>query len=422
MGDRMTVLKMVEACGCDAIAVQQKLENVDIALAKVLRLVKPVDGIENRPLSQALNRVLAQPVLAAADMPRFDNSGMDGYAFRHCDPDGEMGLPVVGVCAAGSAPACLTPGTAMRIYTGAPVPLGADTVVMQEHVESAKGRIEIRQTPPLGSNIRLRGADLRKGEMILPAGSILDARGIAACAGAGAGEVAVYRKPRVALVQTGDELTPAGSDMHGSKIWDINTPMLEALAREAGAEMTKCTFVEDTPQALAHAIAECRDTADIIISSGGVSVGDRDYVKSVLENAGAEIVVSGVAMKPGKPVTITTLGHSLVLSLPGNPVSAFVTWQIFGRAILKVARGSTFTGHEVQRVRCGMKLHHKPGRREYRPATLVKSENRGEVYLTAGEATHSNQIVPLLAADGFVVIPDDQAVIAEGDMVDFLPL
>ncbi|HSF92330.1 MAG TPA: molybdopterin molybdenumtransferase MoeA, partial [Paracoccaceae bacterium] len=120
----MTVLKMVEACGCDAIAVQQKLENVDIALAKVLRLVKPVDGIETRPISQALNRVLAQPVLAAADMPRFDNSGMDGYAFRHCDLDDEMGLPVVGVCAAGSAPACLTPGTAMRIYTGAPVPLG----------------------------------------------------------------------------------------------------------------------------------------------------------------------------------------------------------------------------------------------------------------------------------------------------------
>lgn len=412
------------ACGCDDPALVAPLMSVSDALQAGLDLAVVRTETEELPLVQARGRVLARPVQAQADMPGFDNSGMDGYAIctRDLSGDGAVDLPVVGVSAAGTAPAQLVPGSMMRIYTGAPVPEGADAVVMQELTEPTKdGKLALLTRPNRGENIRRRGEDQKRGSRVLDAGCLLDAKAIAVCAGAGVGRVQVYRRLRVALVLTGDELVPAGDPLRDGAIWDVNTPMLHSLIDCGWAEITGVHRVVDDRAALIAALDTLADKVDIIVTSGGVSVGDRDHVKPSLAQLGADIRVSGVAIKPGKPITLSGLRDCVVVSLPGNPVSALVTWLVFGAPIAARMTGLTQTTQRRRHVRATGPVQHKTGRCEYRPAQISGYGSDGLEVITTGAHTHSAQLLPLATADGLVLIPGETDRLEMGDLMEFLP-
>lgn len=417
----MTVFEKLQAAACDCDQAGHALMSVRDAVEAALSLATPVGETEVLPLAAARGRVLAVPVTAGADMPRFDNSGMDGYALRHDDLDRGGWLAVAGTCAAGDAVKDLAPGAAMRIYTGAPLPRGADTVVMQEKIERKGDEIRLIAPCDRGGNVRRQGGDRRAGDDLLPCGATLDAKALAICAGAGAGQVTVYRRPRIALLLTGDEITPAGAPLNGGAIWDVNGPMLDALCHEAGAEIVETRHVADRRADMAAALSGLAGRVDMIVTSGGVSVGDRDHVAGALHDIGAEIAVAGVAIKPGKPVTVARAADCVVLGLPGNPVSAFVTWHVLGRAL--AARLSGKTGAEGARwhVRAATALSHKPGRCEYRPARITGYDGDGHQVIACADHMHSADLGPLADADGLVLIPGDVEHLQQGDLLEFLP-
>jgi len=420
-------------CGCDDTALVAPLMTVSDALETGLAMVAKVEATETVPLHLARGRILARPVQAQADMPGFDNSGMDGYALCTKDliPGRALVLPVQAVSAAGDAVVPLVSGTAMRIYTGAPVPQGADAVVMQEQTDREGDRITLTRRPEPGENIRRQGEDMRRTDRVLDAGRLLDPKAIAACAGAGVGQVDVWRKLKVALVLTGDELTKAGEPLQGGAIWDVNTPMLCSLIECGWAGVTEIRQVADDRAAMIAALDELAGRVDMIVTSGGVSVGDRDHVKPALAALGAKIGVSGVAIKPGKPITLSALGDTMVVSLPGNPVSAFVTWVVFGAPIAArmagltgaglTGAGLTGAGHTRRHVRADQALRHKPGRCEYRPARISGYGSDGLEVVTTGTRTHSAQLGPLAEADGLVLIPAGVDCLNQDDLMEFLP-
>jgi len=413
-------------CGCDDAALVAPLMTVPNALEVGLGMAGQVAETEPVPLHLARGRVLARPVRAQADMPAFDNSGMDGYALCTQDlvPGEASGLPVQAVSAAGDGVAELAPGTAMRIFTGAPVPKGADAVVMQEHTKREGDTISLTRIPEPGENIRRQGEDMRRADRVLDAARLLDPKAIAACAGAGVGQVDVWRRLRVALVLTGDELTKAGEALQGGAIWDVNTPMLCSLIECGWAVVSEIRQVADDRTAMIAALDELAGRVDMIVTSGGVSVGDRDHVKPALKALGAKIGVSGVAIKPGKPITLSVLGGTMVVSLPGNPVSAFVTWVVFGAPIaarMAGLTGQTGTGQPRRHVRADQALHHKPGRCEYRPARIAGYGSDGLEVVSTGTGTHSAQLGPLAEADGLVLIPVGVDCLNQGDLMEFLP-
>lgn len=419
----MTVFERIEsaACGCDGGHAAKALMSVGDAVAVAISQVARIADTEEVPLDAASGRVLAAPVLAGADMPRFDNAAMDGYALRLADLPASGTLPVRGTAAAGDAPAALPPGVMMRIYTGAPIPEGADTVVMQEIVKRQGGRATVTGAVHAGDNIRTAGADQRRRDAVLAAGTRLEAKHIAICAGAGAGRVTVRRRVRAALLMTGDEIAPAGQPLTGGAIWDTNTPMLTALCQEAGVEIIAVRQAPDRRAELAAALAELAGEVDLIVTSGGISVGDRDQMKPALGDLGARIVVSGVAIKPGKPVTVSRLGKTMILSLPGNPVSAYVTWHVLGRVLVDRLTGAQ--AHPLRRhVRAAAALKHKPGRCEYRPATITGYDGQGIETVACAPHVNSANLGPLSAADGLILIPADTEAVAAGDMLEFLPL
>jgi molybdopterin molybdotransferase len=225
----------------------------------------------------------------------------------------------------------------------------------------------------------------------------------------------------VALVLTGDELTPAGEVLAGGAIWDVNTPMLYGLIDCGWTLVTGRHQVIDERTALISKLDELAGQVDIIVTSGGVSVGDRDHVKPALDALGARVAVSGVAIKPGKPVTISAIRDTLVISLPGNPVSAYVTWQVFGVPLAARMAGLTGVRNPRRHVRADQALHHKPGRCEYRPARITGYGSDGLEVVTTGTRTHSAQLGPLAEADGLVLIPAEVDCLEMGDLLEFLP-
>ncbi len=419
----MTIFERIEstACGCDSAPGLLALMPVCDAVAAALALTAPVAETETVPLHAALGRYLAAPVRARADIPRFDNAAMDGYALCCADlGDGEI-LPVRGESAAGDAPVALPRGEAMRIFTGAPIPQGADTVVPQEQATRIGDRVRFAAPPRAGAAIRRVGEIRRQGEGMLAAGVRLAPQNLAICASAGAGQVTVRRKLRAALVVTGDELSPAGEELTGGAIWDANAPMLTALCDEAGLSLVSVVRCPDRLDDLSAALGALAGTVDLILTSGGVSVGDRDHVKPALRALGAEVAVSGVAIKPGKPVTVSRLDGSVILSLPGNPVAAFVIWHVLGRPLVARLAGAE-AGPVRRHVRASTALRHKPGRCEYRPARIVGYDGEGMERIACADHVNSADLAALAQADGLILIPGDCDEIEAGDLLEFLPL
>ena len=419
----MTVLTRLDspACGCDSRDVLAGLLSIDQAQARIEAEAAPVADTETLPLARAAGRVLAAPVRAATASPRFDNAAMDGYAIctAALTGQGHWRLPVLGRMAAGQGPAeASAEGGAVRIFTGAPIPPGADAVVMQEHVHRTGDHILLRARPAPGSHIRRAGEEMQAGETVLPAGRRLGSRDIAAAAAAGCTTLRLRRRVRVGLVVTGDEVAP---DAPGSgRIADVNGPMLAAEMARADVDFAGIFHAGDDLEALRDALARLAGWADLVVTTGGVSVGDADLIKPALAALGGQSLFEGVALKPGKPVSFGRLRSGLWLGLPGNPVSAFVTWRLFGTRLLARLSGDSAAPRR-RHVVAGATLDHRPGRCETRPARIVGFDGSGREVIDCAATTHSARATTLADADGLILIPADAETIPQGGLLEFLP-
>lgn len=412
------------ACGCDGGDLAPSLISIDAALARIAAAAPAPAGAEALALGAARGRVLAAPVRAAAMVPPFDNAAMDGYAVNGSalTGAGPWRLQVIARVPAGQgAGPALTATTAARIFTGAPVPAGADAVVMQEEVTRQGDVILLRQRPEPGLNIRRTGADMTAGALVLDAGCRLGPREIAACAAAGAGTVQVCPRPRVALVVTGNEVRPSGDARSAAQIWDVNTPMLSALLSRPEVDLVSAGHAADDRPGIARQLAELAERCDLIVTTGGISVGEEDHVKPALTGLGGEILFSGVAIKPGKPVSFARLGRALWLGLPGNPLSAFVTWQLFGTSLVRHMTGQTALPPQRRHVVLLDQVQRKPGRCELRPATIDGFDAHGREVVRFDTATHSDRVGLLPASDGLIFLPAEADHLPAGALVEFQP-
>ncbi len=422
----MTVLTRIDeqACGCDAADHLRGLITIDEAIAGMVWNVSEVTETEKVTLAAARGRILAEPVCAISAAPPFDNAAMDGYAINSASltGDGPWSFPLTNRIAAGQGdPGSIRIGDAAQIFTGAPMPHGADAVVMQEDVQLTDGAIIVSRKVRSCAHVRLTGEDMVAGDVVVPAGRHLTARDIAACAAAGSAGVRVRRRIRVALLVTGDEVSPAGCDRKTSGIWDVNTPMLRAAIETAGIELVRVETGKDNRADLQRQIGELAEGVDLIVSTGGISVGEEDHVKPALTGLGLRIVFSGVAMKPGKPVSYGKLGDVHWLGLPGNPLAALMAWQMFGTVLSRCLSGNT-APHCVRRhVALSRPLRHKLGRCELRLAELSGFDGMGREFVHFDDATHSGRVARLPMADGVILIPSEVENLPEGALVEFQP-
>ncbi|WOF24637.1 molybdopterin molybdotransferase MoeA [Microbacterium betulae] len=401
-------------------------EHLDLILAEVRRL--PALDV---PLAEAAGLTLARPVAARIDIPPFDNSAMDGFAVRYDDVAAADAAPptlrVIADLPAGTAedPA-LRPGEAARIMTGAPVPAHADAIVPFEDTrDGLAGRLApvvVERAPAArGAFIRRRGDDLRAGDEVLPAGEPLGALSLAAAAAAGvAGTVSVVRRPRAVIVSTGAELAEPGAALSRGRIPDSNATLLAALVRGAGGEVVRIARVGDDTAGLRAVIADAA-SADVVITSGGVSEGAYEVVKTVLSG---RVEFAKVAMQPGKPQAFGRLGGGpLVFGLPGNPVSVAVSFEVFVRPALLAMQGRNTVLRPVIRLAASAGWRTPPGRRQYLPAAVDRDDPaRWTVRPATAGGSGSHLAGGLARAEAYAVVPADVALVATGDPVDVMLL
>ncbi len=393
----------------------QGLLSVDEALETLLAGAKPVSGIEQVPTMAAVGRVLAQAQTSTMDVPPMDNSAMDGYAVRLSDLNsGERKLKVTQRIPAGSVGKPLEPGTAARIFTGAPVPVGADAVVMQEHCSVSGDLVHIKNSPKKGEWIRLRASDIRQGGTVLVAGKRLLPQDTGLAASVGIKTLPVFRKVRLGLFFTGDELVMPGDPLPPGRIYNSNRFTLNGLAAAFGCEVRDYGIVPDKLDATREVLRRAASENDIIVTSGGVSVGDEDHVKPAVEAEGS-LLMWKIAMKPGRPLAFGTIKNSFFIGLPGNPVSSFVTFLIFVRPFLLRTQGQLEVAPRAIDARADFDWLEPDARREF---LRVKWNAKGglELYPTQDSAV----LTSTAWADGLVDNPPS-APIRHGDRVRFLP-
>jgi molybdopterin molybdotransferase len=376
------------------------------------------------PLARAIGRITAHPVTSQLDFPHWDNSAMDGYAVRCEDAIADAVLEITLEIPAGKAPeGALGPSQAARIFTGAMVPEGADTIVMQEHTERlGDGQVRI-VTPPEspGMFVRSQGSFCHRGDEVLGSGVRLGGAELAVLAAGQVAEVAVWRAPKVAVFSTGDELVGVDAMLKPGQIVDSNRIALVGILQQMGLTVVDFGVVPDQLDRLSKTIKAAVDTCDIVISSGGVSVGDYDYVEKLLGDLGGEILVRSVAVKPGKPLTVAKFGQSLYFGLPGNPVSALVTfWRFVRPALLK--RSGLRTDWHLPRVwgTTAMGLRGDRQRETYLWGQHVWTE-QGLVFTPAGGSHSSGNLINLAGTTALGIIPVGQD-LGEGDRLEVLVL
>lgn len=387
------------------------------------RLLAAVSRLSSERVSvaQAMGRVLARDVVARDPLPPFDHSAMDGYALDPAAlaPEGPWLLPVVGESSAGSDPPALTPGTACRIFTGARMPAKASAVVMQEHAQREGGFVRIDARPATGQHVRREGEDLARGGVALASGTRLSAGGVALAAMLSRTELIVTRRPRVTILCTGNELrSPGESAREASSIPESNSAPIAALARQAGALVRVTAIVRDEPDEVVRAIAEGLEGTDVLLTVGGVSVGDHDVVRPALERAGVALDFWKVAIKPGKPLVVGTTSSARVLGLPGNPASAMVTFAMFGAPLLRALQGDVSPHALRLPVRIAKARRRSADRLELVRAVL--DVNDGALRAHAADNQSSGAATSLASSDGLALVPAGAGALEAGTLVDFV--
>ncbi len=420
---------MTSGARSDAAAVDSSLSTVEQHQAAILTAITPL-APASLELANAEGCVLAEDVTAAVALPSFDNSSMDGYAVHAADVAGAAGdspatLPVTGEIAAGDTGVYrLAPGTAIRIMTGAQLPAGADAVVPVEWTDGGSARVAVYRPAEPGNAVRYAGGDAAAGETLLTAGTRMRPMQIAVAASAGRKAVTVRPRPRVVVLSTGDELTEPGTPLVPGRIWDSNSYMIAAAAREAGAVAYRRSVVPDDPKGVLPALEEQLAHADLLITTGGVSMGgEHDVVKAALRELGT-VTFRKVAMQPGMPQGFGVLGQGgeggkglvPIFTLPGNPVSAYVSFQLFVRPAIAALQGTDDLSLPVVQATLTGPVRSPAGRRSYLRAVLDGSK----VAPLSGQGSH--QIAYLGRANALIVVPEQQTQLPAGEPVDVLVL
>jgi molybdopterin molybdotransferase len=396
-----------------------------LAIDDVERLINervtPVAETETVTLKEARGRVLAADVIAPIDLPPFDNSAVDGYAVRHADVGaGETTLAVSDRLTAGRAAAhAVGVGEAIRIFTGAPMPAGADTVFMQEDVRLDGAAVIVPPGLKLGANRRLAGEDVPKGSVALPAGRRLQPQDLSMAAALGSQTLPVRRRVRVAIFSTGDEIVEPGTPLPAAGLYDANRELLRGLLAGLGAQITDLGILRDDPERLGARLAEAAAGHDLVLTSGGVSTGEADYVKEAIGAVGS-LVFWRVAIKPGRPVAMGVLRGTAFVGLPGNPVAVFVTFARIVRPLLLRLAGAMSEPLIALPVVSGFAYRKKKGRREYVRVSLTRRPD-GMYEAHKHPQDGAGVISSLTATDGLAELADDVTEIAKGQTIGFLP-
>jgi molybdopterin molybdotransferase len=393
---------------------------VEKAREHIRAFLSPVTAVERLNVRAALGRVLAEDVISPLDVPQHDNSAMDGYAVRFADlkADATVSLKVVGTAFAGKPHrGTLAAGQAVRIMTGAVIPAGADTVIQQERAELSGEQVAVLPAPKKGTNTRSAGEDLRAGQVALKRGQLLRPAEIGMLASLGIGEVAIYRKLRVAFFSTGDELVGIGMPLGPGQIYDSNRYTIYCLLMRLGCEVLDMGVIRDTPEDVERAFEDAAQAADVVITSGGVSVGEADYVKQILDRLG-EVLFWKIAMKPGRPLAYGKIGKAHFFGLPGNPVAVMVTFYQFVRDALLHLQGQTgLIALPTQKVICTSTIKKAPGRTEFQRGILSCDANREWTVRTTGDQG-SGILSSMSQANCFIILPTDQGNVPAGTTVD----
>jgi molybdopterin molybdotransferase len=402
---------------------KQKLLSVKQGLDFVLDNVEPLTGSERVPLRSALNRILAEEVVSSINVPPFPNSAMDGYALRSgdCSPQAETALTVIGSSFAGDPfQGEVGEGQCVRIMTGAVMPEGADAVLMQEQVERDGERIVFAErVVKAGANVRYAGEDIHLGNTVLETGKKLGAAEIGLLASIGVGEVRVSTKLRVAFFSTGDELSSIGTPLTRGKIYDSNRYILSGMLTQLGLEIIDLGVVPDRAEAVRAALREAAVSADLVLTSGGVSVGEADYVTDALAELG-EISFWRVAMKPGKPLAFGAIGKAVFFGLPGNPVSAMVTFYQFVLPAIRKMSGENAREPLLFQARCLTDLKKSPGRMEFQRGHLHQAAD-GSWGVSSTGMQGSHVLTSMSSANCFIHLPAESSGAKEGELVTVQP-
>ena len=402
------------------------MKSVDQHLTDLLSGIEAISPLDLQ-LLDAHGCILSEAVVADVDLPAFDNSSMDGYAVRvadvaHASETNPVKLPVVGDIAAGSSSAySVQPGLSTRIMTGAPIPAGAEAVVPIEWTDQGLASVSITRAPKPGQYIRRAGEDVRSGELVLDIGTRLGPGQIGLLAAVGRDRVKVRPRPRVVIISTGSELVEPGQPTRTGQIHESNSYILTTAAREAGATVFRVGIVPDEPHKLMDAIEDQLIRADLVLTSGGVSVGAYDVVKEVLSRLGT-VAFEQVAMQPGKPQGFGTIGpdSTPIITLPGNPVSSYVSFEVFVRPVIRRMLGVEPLARPMVRAVCKEAMTSPAGLRQFARAWIDVEEGRYVVKPVGGAGSHL--VGDLAQANAFVVIPEDVTEIEAGGAADVMVL
>ncbi len=396
--------------------------SADAALEQIKAGVNRVRGIEKIAIREALNRILAEDIRSRINVPSGTNSAMDGYAVNGADipSGGTAGLNVLGTAWAGKPFAgTVTPGNCVRIMTGAIMPEGADTVIIQEDVQTDGSGIRIDGSTRKGDNVRQAGEDIAAGDLILTAGRRLNPADIGLIASLGIAEVSVVRRLRVAFFSTGDELRSIGETLNDGAIYDSNRYTLHGMLERMGTDIIDMGVIKDDLEALEEAFSIAAANADVLITSGGVSVGEADYIKEILAKLG-QVDFWKVAIKPGRPLAFGHVGDAVFFGLPGNPVSVMVTFYEFVQPALRKMIGENDAGILTLKARCDSRLKKRPGRVEYQRG-ILQQDGDGNLVVVKTGAQGSGILTSMSQANCFIILPIDSEGVEPGMYVDIQP-
>lgn len=412
-----------QAVNCDSPVFNQSLMSVDEALEFLLDASVTTEKKESVSLDNSLSRILAFDIHSTINVPGFDNSAMDGYAIALSDNQllqNNLSFDIVDRIPAGSTGNELNKGCAARIFTGAPIPKGANTVIMQEECEVSEDgvQITIARAIKLNENIRPTGNDIVEDDVILSSGKQIQPQDISLASSVGVGELIVYKKIKVGVFFTGDELVEPGTPLSSGKIYNSNRYALVALLRQVGCEVINLGNIKDKFSATCEALKTLESQCDLIMTTGGVSVGEEDHVKPAVESLG-EINLWKIRMKPGKPLAYGKVKQTPFIGLPGNPVSSFVTFCIFSLPFIKKMQGNNNYQSKIIKVKANFECKRAKPRREYARARIDHSENTPVANLYPQQG--SDVMSSIVWADGLVEIPENRTFEA-GELLNYYPL